>query len=402
MTRHAHRDMWQTEINSLPIVSTHEHHREDHFQMALDLDKILGNTYVYWCQEPPKPDFEDRERYLDEIRYNSYFVWLQKAIQDVYDVDGCIDPNNWDEISDRIARSHRSREHHMQILREQCRYKAAIQDTYWDPGSDVGYPDMFKPTFRIDAFFNGYHPEVRVNSDLNPLVDYSLSSKSFSEYLDDMETVIRERRNTAVALKTAVAYHRIVNFSDHSPEQARQVFGKHPDELSAAEIKVFEDTVFDRVCTVAAELDLPVQVHLGLALIAGSNPMHFEPVIARHPRTRFVLFHGGYPWYQEIAGLAHNYDNVIIDLCWLPLISTSAAVQALHQYIDVARSSSRITWGGDTWTSEEAYGATLAFRHVLARVIEEKVTAGAFGWREGLRLAEKIAFHNAESIYSIA
>ena len=87
----------------------------------------------------------------------------------------------------------------------------------------------------------------------------------------------------------------------------------------------------------------------------GSNPMYLVPLIEKHPGTKFVLFHGGYPWTREIGGLLHNYPNVYADLVWLPLISPTAAVQALHEWIETAVTSEKITWGGDCWTPEETF-----------------------------------------------
>jgi predicted TIM-barrel fold metal-dependent hydrolase len=115
--------------------------------------------------------------------------------------------------------------------------------------------------------------------------------------------------------------------------------------------------------------------------------------------TKIPVFHGGFPWYQELAGLAHNYDNVILDLCWLPLISTRAAESALHEFIDVARSSEIITWGGDNWISEESFGASLALRHVLAKVLADRVGDGYWNLKDAERLMEKVMYKNAKQIY---
>ena len=75
---------------------------------------------------------------------------------------------------------------------------------------------------------------------------------------------------------------------------------------------------------------------------------------------------------SDIAGLAHVYSNVWADLCWLPLISPTAAHRLMHELIDVCNTD-RVVWGCDTWTSEESYGARLAFLEVLSQVLYERV-----------------------------
>ena len=57
----------------------------------------------------------------------------------------------------------------------------------------------------------------------------------------------------------------------------------------------------------------------------------------------------------------------------------AASIAALHQYIEVAPSTDLIAWGSDTWTSEEATGALLAWQHVVATVLAEKVGLKAQG-----------------------
>jgi predicted TIM-barrel fold metal-dependent hydrolase len=152
-------------------------------------------------------------------------------------------------------------------------------------------------------------------------------------------------------------------------------------------------------CRLAVRLEVPFQVHTGLAQLSGSRPLLFEPTIMRHPDVHFVLFHAGFPWYGEIAGLAHNHANISLDMVWAPLISATAAVAALHQFLEVARSSDRIAWGSDTWTSEEAIGALLAWQHVVATVLSEKVDSGYFDMAEAEALVHKLMYRNAARLY---
>ena len=130
--------------------------------------------------------------------------------------------------------------------------------------------------------------------------------------------------------------------------------------------------------------------------------MLLEPVIAANPDVKFVLFHGGFPWFYEVAALAHNYQNVYIDMNWLPLVSTSAAQNALHTFFEVLPDCRRICWGGDCWTSEESFGAAMAFRMVLADVLADKMSSGLYRTSYIDFLAERIMFQNCKELYSMA
>jgi predicted TIM-barrel fold metal-dependent hydrolase len=120
----------------------------------------------------------------------------------------------------------------------------------------------------------------------------------------------------------------------------------------------------------------------------------------RFPEITFVLFHTGYPWHAITAGLAHNHDNVFIDMVWAPIISTSASVDALRQYIEIAQSSDLIGWGADTWTSEEAVGAALAWKFVVTKVLAEMVDTRYISIKKAETLAHKLMYKNNAKIYS--
>jgi predicted TIM-barrel fold metal-dependent hydrolase len=145
---------------------------------------------------------------------------------------------------------------------------------------------------------------------------------------------------------------------------------------------------------------MPIQCHTGLGRLKGTNAMAMEEVISKNPATKFVLFHCSYPWLDDINGLLHNYGNVYPDLCWLPLISTSAAVRMLHEMIEVG-TSDKICWGCDTWTSEESYGALLALRFVLAKVLKEKIEDGYLCLSDARYIVDNIMYNNAARLYSL-
>ncbi len=387
-------------IGSLPVISSHEHHLRDEAHRSLTLEGVLRQSYVDWQKIPIGESDADHERFLAQARHNSYFVWLEKALQRIYDLPGKITARNWRDLSARISHLHGDPSAHLRLLREHCRYLYGLADIYWDTGSDLGHPDLFKPVVRTDMFVASYHPEVRDHDGNSPWGFLPIAGLSFGEYMDLLERFHRDRVAAgAAAFKLASAYERPLAFGEVSFDRAARVYLKRPEEVSEAERRAYGDYIVQRTCALAAELGVPYQIHTGLGQLEGSHPLLLEPTIERHPETTFVLFHGGYPWIHEIGALAHNHPNVHVDMVWLPLISTSAAAQALHEYIEVVPSSDRIAWGSDAWTSEEALGALLAWEQVVARVLAEKVDSGYFDIEEAGLLAEKLLYRNAQSLY---
>ncbi len=392
-------------LETLPVVSSHEHHWPDELQVGLTLERIFEKSYVGWrgarvVGSTP----EARGAFLARHRGGSYFTWIEKGIQRVHDFDQKITPENWDEVSGRIERRHSTPGEHISILREVGRYRRAVQDTYWQYGSDIGHPEMFSPTMRTDMFVRCFHPAVRDHDDNNPFACYPDAPRGdFAAYLAWLEALFTRWRGAgAVAMKSASAYERSLGYGPGDLRAAAAVFGRAPETVDGEARAAYEETMFNWFCALAAKLDAPFQVHMGLGQLTGSRPMLFAPTLDRHPRTRFVLFHMGYPWYPEVGALAHNYRNVCVDMVWAPIISPTAAISALHQYIEVTRTNDLIAWGSDTWTSEDAVGALLAWQHVVATVLAEKVENGYIDMADAERLARGLMYENAAKIYGFA
>ena len=410
-------------VDTLPVISSHEHHLPDSMQQGMTLDRLLFHSYLSWYTvggDGPSPFPDNKKKYylpanhpgdditlnrkafLDFFRSNSYWIWLEKGIQKIYQIDESIAPDNWDEISAMIAGRYEDPAHQIRVLQETGGYLRAVQDSYWDYASDAGHPELFSPTMRTDMFIVSSHPSILDADQNSPFASYpDAPTDDFYDYLAFVRDLyIRWRNRGAVAMKCAVAYERPISFNNVSAKRAQAVFGKPADQLDPQDRFDYGDFMFHWFCELSQELDVPYQIHTGLARLSGSNPILLVPVIERHPECQFVLFHAGFPWVMEIAGIAHNYRNAIIDMVWMPIISTTAAISALDTYLDVT-TCDVIGWGGDTWTSEEAVGATLAWKYVITSVLAKRVERGFLNFREAQELAEKLLFRNNAEIYQL-
>ena len=167
--------------------------------------------------------------------------------------------------------------------------------------------------------------------------------------------------------------------------RAARAFGHRRSELSAAEIKDFEDFIMWRLVELSARYELPFQIHTGHGRIQGSNPMLLVDLIEANPRTKFILFHGGFPWVGETGIILMRHgSHVWLDSVWMPTFSYSTAKRAFHEWLDVMPSS-RIMWGADANHAEGIYGATEMTRRCLAEVLAEKVDRGDLAEEHALR-----------------
>ena len=313
------------------IINTHAHHLADAEAKDMTLSKIFDRSYVSWCGEPTPSSAAMVDKWIEKIGNRSYFQSLSRSLQKLYSMNTSISGAVWDEYNKRVMKAHENTFWHMDIMKNICGYQAVVQDSYWDPGNNNGYPEIFKPAFRINLFLWGYNRQTLDHNGNNAQIAYNQHIDDIKSYLDFMNRVIKEKKEGGCsALKSSIAYDRSIMIEKISAEEAQAAMGFDRKEPSEAVIRKFQDYVFDVICEIAAAIKMPLQIHTGLGLMVDSNPMQLRNLIVRHPKTTFVLMHGGYPWMDDICGLVHVYPNVIVDLCWLPLISPSAAVRSLQ------------------------------------------------------------------------
>lgn len=397
-------------VDSHKVFSDHEHHHPDGFFGAgVDLAKLIANSYVFWMVDGGLDAIlRDKAAFIDAVRHNSYFRWMQKGMQRVHGTDMPVDADTWADYDGIVSAAYRDPDFHWKTLSRHG-YETLILDTYWDPGSDDGHPEIFKATFRVDKLSYGHHPDAAAvesgplfdPSLLYPWKHYGFSGTTLDDYVDMAQALIARlyAENRIVSLKTAIAYNRTVDFYPDDKELALRAWRKPPDEITAQELVHFGNYIFHRCFETAAKHDIPVQVHTGLADLRGSDPMLVERLLVDYPSIRFVLFHSGYPWTSQVAALAHNHRNAFPSLTWTPIISTAAAVRTLDEYIDVAPSINTITWGSDCWLPEESVGAQLAWKYVVATVLCDRFRNGLLRAADVDVLARKLMSANGRHVY---
>jgi uncharacterized protein len=411
-------------VGSMPIVDVHEHHIPEVLQNRnVGLVQLLKQSYAGWTQARPYPlpgEARDLDPMLEESGPGSWsevrayvegsgssmFVRnLVGAITTLYEVpEGEIRESNWERVDRAIREKHQNPDWANAVLKR-AGIESIITDPYTDPLMDARarLGEDYRGVMRINAFACGWHAQSRDhngNSAFELLARLGWVPTCFEEYVEALGAVVDSlgSRNQ-VALKNALAYDRDVSFDEPDEALARQAWGiEKPD---ARQRKAFGDFVVDHLCRLAGERDIPVQMHLGTAIIRGSHPLRAAGLIERHPRTRFLLMHLAYPWSRDLLGMAFVYRNIWIDLTWSMLLSPSHFKLALHEAIEILPDESRMMVGGDNWHVEETFGTMGTVRRLLGEVLEEKRAAGYFRERDGIRLAEKILRTNAIEFFRV-
>jgi predicted TIM-barrel fold metal-dependent hydrolase len=411
-------------VGRLPIVDVHEHHLpEIALQREVNLLQLFQQSYAGWTQARPYclPS-ETREAdpmlaaagpttwkalapFLDRSGSSSFVRNLVCAIVELHGGGPPeITPDNWPALDAAVRAAHRRPEWPQEMLKR-ARVSTVITDAYSDPLLDPrpAFGANYRSVLRINSLALGWHPDSRDHNGNRAhelLKRVGLKAESFDDYLAALEKLVDGMAARGqVALKNALAYDRDVCFDEPDERLARAAWGQAAP--SPAERKAFGDFVVDRLCQIAAARDLPVQMHLGTALLRGSHPLGVAGLIERHPRTRFLLMHLAYPWSRDLLGMAFVYRNLWLDLTWSFLLSPSHFKLALHEAIEILPDETRLMLGGDNWHFEESYGALRTARRLLAEVLSEKLADGYFSRATAERLARRILHENAREFFKL-
>lgn len=149
-----------------------------------------------------------------------------------------------------------------------------------------------------------------------------------------------------------------------------------------------------------------MQIHTGMQegnenIIGNSDPTLLTNLIREYQNVKFDLFHAGYPYVRELAVLAKNFPNVYPDLCWVHVISSTAARAILSEWLDLIPSNKILAFGGDYRFAEGIYGHLALARRNVATVFEDKVSRGDIALKQVPYLASRLLQQNARELYGL-
>jgi hypothetical protein len=378
----------------------------------MNLYGLWRNSYYAWNHPltpwTPGMKFDDwwakAKHDFDNSHAASFYRYQAVAFHDLYGVD-------FDRISDaqardldrRVFRNYLDRSWLVEVVGKRANIELMFNDPYWarlDFRTDYPFGVL---VFNVTTLVRGFHPSEFASKWDDPYAfarRKGLAVKSLDDYLVVLDRLFAEAKvKGAACLKTTLAYERSLRFENVPKERAARIFGRRRSELTPGEVRDFQDYVMWRLCGLSAKYDLPFQIHTGQARIQGSNPMLLVDLIEANPRTKFILFHGGFPWVGETGVIAMRHGgHVWIDSCWLPTLSYTTAKRAFHEWLEVMPSN-RIMWGADCNHAEGIYGATEMTRRCLAEVLAEKVDQGDLHEEDARRIGRQVLRDNALELF---
>ncbi len=419
----AHAQWILEQMRQMSVIDTHEHLEPEHRRIR-EREDILGlymthyaSTDVMIAGMPPEEmariqgntlSLEEKWRmlrpYWEICRNTAYFRVLARASADLYGIPH-IDDDTIGPLNQAFLEANRPGLY-KRILKKTCGITyAVVDDLFGDGPGQVVPPDpaLFREAGKYDLFLElggAVTPEAMATiwrTDFTSLADYEALLE---------QTIAQARQRGIVAVKTAIAYDRSLDFRPGSRQEAACVFDRllRGDVLDGNARKPLQDYLMHRIADIAGSLDIPMQIHTGLQEGLGghlpdSRPAHLIPLFREHPGTRFDVFHFAYPYGFELAAIARQYPNVWVDLCWTHVISQVHAVHALEELLEVLPSNKILGFGGDYIYVEGTYAHLQFARENIAQALGNRVAAGRLTRPDALKLANRLLHDNAAALF---
>ena len=225
--------------------------------------------------------------YWEEIRYGSYAKAALLAAEKFYGVED-INENTYLPLSEAMKRANTPGLYE-RVLRDACGIKTCLTQC---GSTELGGTPLLTPVMPMIYETETWQALHR------PPFSPSDCVESLDQFLDAMKRyVLRVKDQGAVGLKMMSN-----PFESPNREEAVSAFrslkeGK-TDRLPVP--NPLRDAVVDETIAFAARQDLVVCVHTGYwGDFRTLDPLHMIPLLQRHPKTRFDIYHLGYPWMRE-------------------------------------------------------------------------------------------------------
>ncbi|MDH7500912.1 MAG: amidohydrolase family protein [candidate division NC10 bacterium] len=367
------------------------------------------------ASRPLEERWKDFAPFWQHARSTGYGRALLLAARDLFGIED-INEATWRDLSEKITAAHRPGWYRT-VMKEKAKIEVAILDPIYYEAHPVDY-EIFAPVARFDSFI-----AARTRAHLDVLEEATACS---IHSLGDLETALeaafaRALERGIVAVKTALAYFRTLDYRRPTRHEAEVVFNRivsHVDPLRFRvhpgggegpawdECKPLQDYLMHQVIRHALEHHLPIQVHTGLQegvgnALSNAQPLHLTDLFLEYSQVQFDLFHAGYPYSGEVACLAKNFPNVWADLCWVWIISPHAGRRILHEWIETIPSNKILGFGGDYRFVEGSYAHSRLAREGIAQVLSEKVKEGYLSEEEALGMGRKILRENAWDLFRL-
>jgi predicted TIM-barrel fold metal-dependent hydrolase len=229
-------------------------------------------------------------------------------------------------------------------------------------------------------------------------------------------TLVRQKREGAVAVKFEAAYLRPLDFGEASATDTRRIYARYAagGVPSRGEYKTLQDYLFKEIAREAGRQGMPVHIHTldtfgGFYSSRGSAPHQLEPTFndSTLRGTSFVMIHGGWPLFAQTQSMLSK-PNVYADISMMVLVAEPRELaNALRSWLTawpekVLFGTDAFDGGPDQGWEEVAYLGAMTARRALALALTGMMRDGEIDRARAEALARMVLRENAAHLYGTA
>ncbi len=225
-------------------------------------------------------------------------------------------------------------------------------------------------------------------------------------FIDAFPNALRRRADSAVGLKSIVAYRAGFDLDPHRPivlDVRRALAGWRPGHR-------LDDEVLLRHCLhlaieLSADEHLPLQLHTGFGdndiELWRSDPTRFTPWLRAAPAdTRFCFLHC-WPYHREAAYLAAVFPSVYFDTGEVNTHGALGYNTILAEAMEVAPFG-KLLYSSDAFALAELFFiASTEFRHALSAILTTWWQNGRCNPADAVRITHMLGTGNAQRLYRL-
>ncbi|MBN2151129.1 MAG: amidohydrolase family protein [Candidatus Lokiarchaeota archaeon] len=422
--------LW-TELEHVRVIDTHEHLTPPGLwprvieKTGVMLPHVFNGSYLSPIVEKPGA-YQDWIEQVARYKHTGYFKSMAWAIDELYGLEPPVTKDYLQKL-DALLKDVYSKDpvgHVKDVIENKMHVEAAILNIGFEEHVEFSKcVPAIKAATPLPSVLDG----IQVPGKITPAsgIVYAFAAghlnkepsdfKAFDDYVESTRRLLEycKASGNYTCHKNQCAYRRPLFFPepDDDVSTVAKLYNKHG--YSEQELWKFGDYMFHYILEwTATHWNVPVQLHTGLArmLYGDSNAINASHLFEKFPDLKFDLFHGNYP-YNNLAGILHQIPNVYADLCWLPIISPTAAVRTLVELVEVGGHMAGLeadatpalrtsVFGGDCRAVEGSYGALLMAKDAVIRAIEDLHDRGHVASEaDGVLLAEQMLFSNPKRLF---
>jgi uncharacterized protein len=419
------------EIKKLPVIDAHEHLYTEAERTNRKIDALwlfshycrpdletagLKGFDAHWeghalldASQPVLPRWKKFRPYFEAIRFGSYAYTVLAYVRDVL---GFADLNDStvEAISDRLQADNK-KGLYKKILQDLCGIEKAIQCK--DEKED-DLPGRLVYLCR-DRVTHGVYKN-RTASTFKGRVEFleEITGRSIRcprDFADALGVYIAGRKKAGcVGVKVGAAYFRTLDFPNVSEADAGRVFVKALSGTRAllddAEVRLLENYLMRRQVEACIEVDMPVVIHTGYQAglrndIRNARATLLWSLLRDYPEARFDLFHGSFPYTDDMIVVGKYFPNVWLNMCWMHIMSPEVSQRALSGWLDAVPVTKIFAFGGDNRDVEHIVGHLELARANVAKVLAAKIMEGRMGEKDAIKVARLLFYENPKKFYGL-